>query len=193
MSLNDLVIERLTDSAKAVAALEQESTQITAACELVLSTIRSGGMIATCGNGGSAAQALHLAEELMGRYRSDRRALPGICLNADPTLLTCIANDYGFEAVFSRQCDALLGSDDLLIVLSTSGRSANLQQALEIARSKGAHTLGLLGPTGSACEALCDVTVCVPGNDSGVIQDGHQIVLHVLCEAVEQAVVANSV
>jgi D-sedoheptulose 7-phosphate isomerase len=148
-------------------------------------------MIATCGNGGSAAQALHLAEELMGRYRADRRPLPGVCLNADPTLLTCIANDYGFDAIFARQCEALLNEGDLLLTFSTSGKSPNIIRALKTARSKGVRTMGLLGPDDSPCHELCDIAISSYGTDTAMIQDAHQVVLHLLCEAIEQSILQS--
>jgi D-sedoheptulose 7-phosphate isomerase len=191
MSLNDLVTERLKTAAEAIASLQRIGDELTKACELAIATIEGGGMIATCGNGGSAAQALHLAEELMGRYRADRRPLPGVCLNADPTLLTCIANDYGFDAIFARQCEALLNEGDLLLTFSTSGKSPNIIRALKTARSKGVRTMGLLGPDDSPCHELCDIAISSYGTDTAMIQDAHQVVLHLLCEAIEQSILQS--
>ena len=191
MSLNDLVTKRLKIAAETITSLQSIGDELTKACELAIAVIDGSGMIATCGNGGSAAQALHLAEELMGRYRADRRPLPGVCLNADPTLLTCIANDYGFDAIFARQCEALLNEGDLLIAFSTSGKSPNIIRALETARSKGARTMGLLGPDDSPCHELCDIAISSHGTDTAMIQDAHQVVLHLLCEAIEQSILQS--
>jgi D-sedoheptulose 7-phosphate isomerase len=176
---------RLDASIAAIGALRGQLDAITAVADAVVATLRSGGTVYTCGNGGSAAQALHLAEELIGRYRSDRPPQRAVCLNADPTALTCIANDYGFEEVFARQCTALLGAGDALVVLSTSGKSANLVRALHVARARGAAAIGLLGRGGGECLALCDHALVAPGADSAPIQEAHQVVIHLVCEALE--------
>jgi D-sedoheptulose 7-phosphate isomerase len=148
-------------------------------------TLEAGGTIFTAGNGGSAAQAMHLAEELIGRYRSNRAPHRAICLNVDPAAITCIANDFGFEKVFARQCEALLREGDALVVLSTSGTSPNIIAALETARKKGATTIGLLGRTGGTCRDLCDHALLIPSDDSAHIQEAHQAAIHLICEAVE--------
>jgi D-sedoheptulose 7-phosphate isomerase len=140
----------------------------------------------TAGNGGSAAQAMHLAEELVGRYRGDRPPRRAVCLNADPTTLTCIANDFGYEQIFARPGRALLTPGDALLVLSTSGNSVNLVRALETARDIGVTTLGLLGADGGACRALCDHAVLIPASDSAHIQEAHLVVVHLICEGVEE-------
>ena len=139
----------------------------------------------TCGNGGSAAQALHLAEELIGRYRSNRPPLRAVCLNADPTALTCIANDFGFDQVFARQCEALLTPGDVLLVFSTSGKSPNLIKALEISRTRGCTAIALLGKDGGECGVLCDQALIVAADDSAHVQEAHLVVLHLICEALE--------
>ena len=128
----------------------------------VRDTIASGGTIYTCGNGGSAAEALHFAEELVGRFRSDRAPIRSACFNADPTAITCIANDYGFESIFSRQCEAMLTEQDALVVFSTSGRSPNILKALEVAADrKAATTIGFLGGDGGEGETRLS---CIRGD-----------------------------
>jgi D-sedoheptulose 7-phosphate isomerase len=156
-----------------------------AIAERLASCLRTGGTMYTCGNGGSAAEALHLAEELIGRYRGDRAPHRAVCLNADPTALTCIANDFGFDLIFARQCAALLTPRDALVAFSTSGDSRNILAALETARQTGALTIGLLGRGGGAAARLCDVRVVVPSDDTAHIQEAHQTVLHLLCEVLE--------
>lgn len=148
--------------------------------------VEHGGLLATCGNGGSAAEALHLAEELTGRYRSTRAPRRAVCLAADGPALTCIANDFGFEHVFSRQAEALLRPGDALVAFSTSGRSRNIVLALETARSRGAVTIGLLGGDGGTCAALCDEAIIVPWRDSAFVQEAHQVLLHLICERLER-------
>ena len=185
------IIDRVDGSLAAIGALRDEVPVVAALIELIIGRLEAGGTLYTAGNGGSAAQALHLAEELIGRYRSDRPPQRAVCLNADPTALTCIANDYGYEEVFARQCTALLTDRDVLLVLSTSGESANVVEALLVARRRGAATIGLLGNSGGRCAALCDRALIVPSADSAHIQEAHQVVLHLICEGLEERI-ANS-
>lgn len=184
--------QRIDGSLAAIGSLRDQIGQITEITAEVYDCLHSGGTLYTAGNGGSAAQALHLAQELIGRYRGDRPAQRAICLNADPTALTCIANDYGYEHIFSRQLEAVLTSGDVLLVLSTSGDSRNVVNALQTAAQRGATTIGLLGGDGGACRALCDHAVVVPGNDSAYIQEAHQVVIHLICEVIEQRVLAEA-
>ena len=180
------VIERrLAGSAAAIHALRDQVPQILEVATAVRKCLDDGGTLYTAGNGGSAAHALHLAEELIGRYRADRPPRRAVCLCADPTALTCIGNDYGFDEVFARPCRALLTAGDSLLVLSTSGKSRNLVRALELARDRGAQTIGLLGPDADACGALCDVAFLSKGTDSAQVQETHQVVIHLICELLE--------
>jgi D-sedoheptulose 7-phosphate isomerase len=170
---------------QALAAFDAQRPEAIRVIESIGRVVAAGGKVVTCGNGGSAAEALHLSEELVGRYRSNRPAIPAICLNADPTALTCIANDFGFDAVFARQCEALLAADDVLVVFTTSGRSENLLRALDVARERGATTVGFLGGDGGAALDRCDASVVVPGPDSAAIQEVHQLLMHAVCEQFE--------
>ena len=176
---------RLAGTRAAIDALEAQFDVVTRCAALIADRLRTGHTLYTAGNGGSAAQAMHLAEEIVGRYRSNRQAFPAVCLNADPTALTCIANDFGFDEVFARPCSALLRPDDVLVVLSTSGESANITRALEVARTRGATTVGLLGRTGGRARTLCDHAVVIPLDDSAHVQEAHLAALHLWCEALE--------
>ena len=160
---------------------------VDAAGEAILASLRSGGKLLTCGNGGSAADALHLAEELVGRYRIDRRALPAICLNADVTALTCIANDYGYNAIFSRQVEALGRSGDVLVGFSTSGNSPNVLAAFAAARARGVITILLSGKDGGQARTQCDHALVVPSATTARIQEVHTLVLHQWLEAIDSA------
>jgi len=151
-----------------------------------IKTLRSGGKILTCGNGGSAADALHLAEELVGRYRNTRRALPAVCLNADPTLLTCIGNDFGFEEIFSRQVEGIAGKNDVLICFSTSGNSPNILRALDAAKKLGLTTITLLGKGGGKAKGRAEIELIVASDDTARIQEAHTLILHALLERIEQ-------
>ena len=152
---------------------------------VILDALRHGGQLLTCGNGGSAADALHLAEELVGRYRRERRALPAVCLAADPTALTCIGNDYGFEQIFSRGVEALGRRGDVLVAFSTSGNSANILAALRAARERGVVSILLSGKDGGAAKALSDHALIVPSANTARIQEVHTLVLHQWLEAID--------
>jgi len=178
---------RLDQAHVALQKLTGMKRELAQTIDTVASTLAQGHMILTCGNGGSAAEALHLSEELIGRYHKTRPPLKSICLCADSTALTCIGNDFGFEHIFSRQVEALASKGDLLIVLSTSGNSANILRALEAAKARGAQTIGLLGADGGKARALCDRTIIVSGVDGAAVQEVHQMIIHIICESLEPA------
>lgn len=183
--LRRLLANRRRRLDEALTALDEASDDAIGVLAAVRRVFESRGTLHTAGNGGSAAEALHFAEELVGRYRGDRPPLPAICLNADPTALTCIANDFGFEQIFGRQCEALISDRDGLAVFTTSGRSPNLLRALEIARARGATTIGFLGGDGGPARELCDASIVIPGPDSAAIQEIHQLLMHAACEQFE--------
>jgi D-sedoheptulose 7-phosphate isomerase len=158
--------------------------QCEALADLVSEAIGKGGKVLICGNGGSLCDAAHFAEELTGRFRNDRQPLPAIACT-EPGHLTCVANDYGFEHVFSRWVTALARAGDLVIVLSTSGNSANCVMAVDAAKAAGARTAALLGKDGGVLAGRCDVELIVPGATSDRIQEIHMLVLHGVVEAVE--------
>ncbi|MHC4910464.1 MAG: D-sedoheptulose-7-phosphate isomerase [Planctomycetota bacterium] len=176
---------RLGGTRAALDALEGQLDVVAGMAVGLARSLASGGTVYTAGNGGSASQAMHLSEELIGRYRGDRPALRAVCLNADPTALTCIANDFGYANVFSRQGEALFGAGDVFIGFTTSGNSANLVAAFETARARGTSTYGLLGGDGGACRDLCEQAIVIPGTDSAHAQEAHLVVLHMLCEHLE--------
>ncbi len=183
--------QRLDASLQTIASLKQHLDEVAAIAAVLIERLGAGGTIWTAGNGGSAAQALHFSEELVGRYRNDRRPLPSVMLAGDPTLLTCTANDFGFDEVFARPLQALASHGDVLLVLSTSGNSANVVNAIGVASQLGCATIGLLGGTGGQCQALCDHSIVVQESDSAFVQDAHQVVIHLLCEAIEQWAVSR--
>ncbi|MDI6774048.1 MAG: SIS domain-containing protein [Verrucomicrobiota bacterium] len=169
-------IRRLLGRRRAIAAMS----------EAVVATLRSGGKILTAGNGGSATEAMHMAEELVGRFRGDRVSLPAVSLTADSSALTCIGNDFGFDRVFSRQVEGLGRPGDLLVLFSTSGRARNLSLALDAARRKAMRTACLLGRAGGALAGRADFEVIVPGSETARIQEAHQVILHLILEVVEE-------
>jgi len=166
-------------------AVEALAPQVDAAGAAILDALIHGGKLLTCGNGGSAADAMHLAEELVGRYRRERRALPGICLNADPTAITCICNDYGYEKVFSRGVEALGKSGDVLVGFTTSGNSANVLEAFAAAKALGIVTILLAGKNGGKAGGTCDFQIIVPSQNTARIQEIHTLVLHQWLEMID--------
>ena len=178
----------VADAARAVSSLVRIRPAFEKAAALLVGTLRAGGKVLAAGNGGSAAEAMHLAEELSGRYRADRRALPGLALCADGTAMTCIGNDFGFDDVFSRQVEAFGAAGDLLALFTTSGRSENLLRAARAARARGVRVLSFVGRGGGALAPLSDVALDVPDAEgSAHVQEAHQVLLHALLESVEAA------
>jgi len=149
------------------------------------------GRLLSCGNGGSMCDAMHFAEELSGRFRQDRVALPAMAMS-DPAHLTCVANDWGFERAFARGVEAWGRAGDILMVFSTSGNSRNIVAAAETARSRGLTVVGLLGRDGGAVSALCDEAIVVPAHDSGRIQEVHIKIVHFLIEGIERVLVPTN-
>jgi D-sedoheptulose 7-phosphate isomerase len=158
---------------------------VESAGQAIISSIQNGGKLMTCGNGGSAADALHLAEELVGRYSRDRRALPGLCLNSDATAITCICNDYGYDQVFSRAVQALGKPADVLVGFTTSGNSANVLAAFQAAHELGITTVLLSGKDGGKARGTCHHEIIVPSANTARIQEVHTLVLHQWLEVID--------
>jgi D-sedoheptulose 7-phosphate isomerase len=158
----------------------------------IINALRSGNKILLIGNGGSAADAQHIAAEIIGRYKQDRPAYAAIALTTDTSALTAIANDYGFEQVFARQVEGLGARGDVLLALSTSGRSSNILTALRTARERGLVTIGFTGSKGEALGALCDHLLVSPSDDTPVIQQIHLSVAHGICDEIEQTMMRES-
>ena len=155
------------------------------AAEMIANAFKAKGKLLVFGNGGSAADAQHIAGELVNRFLQDRRALPAVALTTDGSLLTCIGNDAGFENVFARQIEALGAKGDVCLAISTSGTSQNVVAACEQARKQGIMVIGLLGRNGGSVAALCDLALIVPSNDTQRIQETHNLIGHIVCELVE--------
>jgi len=149
-------------------------------------SVRAGGKIMFCGNGGSAADAQHLAAELVGRLVKNRAPLPGLALHTDSSALTCIANDFGYDEVFTRQVLGLGRKGDVLVAISTSGQSPNVIKAVEVARDIGIQTIGLLGKSGGALANLVDLPIVVPSDETARVQEAHIFLGHVMCVLLER-------
>ena len=172
-------------SIETLQSLKKIESEIARAAEMIEQCLRAGNKLLICGNGGSASDAAHLATELVVRFAKDRRAYPAICLNGDGGLLTAAANDYGFDEIFARQVAAFGVEGDVLIVLTTSGKSKNVQRALEEAKSRKLKTIAFLGRDGGLTIGIADVDLLVASDSTARIQEAHKLLLHVLCETVE--------
>jgi D-sedoheptulose 7-phosphate isomerase len=172
----------------------QESIQVLSQADLIqqianrlIEALRGGHKILVCGNGGSAADAQHMVAELMGRFALERQPFPAIALTTNTSTLTALANDYGYETVFSRQVEALAEFGDVLIGISTSGNSLNVIRAIEVAKTKGAFTIGLTGRDGGKLKDVAHLCLCIPSHSTPRIQEAHITVIHIICELVEKA------
>lgn len=175
-----LLLGEWLDSPDTISQLEEVAHRIS-------DCFTKGYKVLACGNGGSMADAMHFAEEFSGRFRADRPARPALALS-DPTHLTCVGNDYGFERIFARGIEAFGKPGDILVVLSTSGNSANLIQAAEQARMQEVVVIGFLGRGGGSLRSLCDLSILAPGTTSDRIQELHMLALHAVIEAVEKEI-----
>ncbi len=172
-AFSDVLVERILQFAQRCAA-----------------SLRGGGKVVFFGNGGSAADALHLAAELVVKLHDDRRALAALALPANPSVLTAAGNDYGFEQIFSRQIEALVSSQDVVVALSTSGNSANVVRAVEAGRARGAFVVAFTGETGGALASKVDLLLNVPSRDPQRIQEAHITIGHIACALIEQLALA---
>lgn len=165
----------------------EQIDELIKASDMVVQTLKNGGKIIICGNGGSAADAQHFAAELSGRYKTNRKALAAIAISTDTSAITAIANDFGFEQVFSRQVEALAKPQDLIIGISTSGNSKNVINAFLKAKELKAKTLGISGRDGGEMNKECDFNLIVKSNDTARIQELHIFIIHTICAAVDKA------
>ena len=165
--------------------IETMQEKLEQASLLVVETLKNGNKILLCGNGGSAADAQHIAAELVGRYKSDRRGLPAIALTTDTSILTSVGNDYGYEKIFDRQVEALANKGDLIIGISTRGNSQNIVNVLKLGRELDCKTVGFSGYKGGVMNELCDINLIVPSNNTPRIQEMHILFGHIICQIVD--------
>ncbi|MFM9026413.1 MAG: D-sedoheptulose 7-phosphate isomerase [Bacteroidota bacterium] len=189
MDISEMVKSNLDESAKILndfGADESKVSAIVRAATLMIDCIRNGGKIISCGNGGSMCDAMHFAEELTGRFRNDRKALPAVSIS-DPSHISCVGNDYGFEFVFSRYVEAVGCNGDMLLAITTSGNSVNVLKAAEVAHKKGMKVIGLTGKDGGSLASLCDVEIRVPHMGfADRTQEMHIKVIHCMIQAIEE-------
>jgi len=183
----DEIIRQLEAHKEILNLVQEKLIEPVSECVQTLAdALRKGHKVLVMGNGGSAADAQHLAAELVGRFLLERKALPAIALTTDSSILTSISNDYGFDEVFKRQVEALAAPGDVLIGISTSGHSQNVKLALEAGQRIGARTIGLLGRDGGEIGAMVDLSLTVPASATPRIQEAHLVIIHILCDMVEK-------
>jgi len=175
----------LTEAIAVFTAFESQMHAVEKSGDVLVAALKAGHKVLTCGNGGSACDAVHLAEELTGRFKAERRSLPGISLCSDTGAITCIGNDYGFDKIFSRQVEGLGQAGDILVGFTTSGNSKNVLTAFEAAKKRGLITVMVAGGTGGAGKGACDYEIIVPSSSTARIQEVHTFVLHRWLEIVE--------
>jgi len=169
------------------ATMQSLGKEIELSANICINSLQNNGKILICGNGGSAADAQHIAAELVSRYKTERKGLGSIALTTDSSILTAIGNDYGFERVFSRQVEALANPEDVVIGISTGGTSHNVVKALETAKKMNCKTIGFSGRTGGDFNNICDINLIVPAEDTPRIQEMHIFIGHTICHIIEQA------
>ncbi|MHC4574971.1 MAG: D-sedoheptulose-7-phosphate isomerase [Planctomycetota bacterium] len=176
-----------THSRMVTEVLAQGVDTLARAAEVITTALKQNGRVYICGNGGSAADAQHIAGELVGRFRRERRPLPVIALTTDTSVITSISNDYGYENMLARQVDALVAEGDILWAISTSGTSTNVVAAAQLAKTKGARVLAFTGKNNSTLEQIADVCFCADSESTARSQEVHQVAYHIICDLVEQS------
>ena len=185
-------IENISDlidqSSKIIDDSKKLSKIVLQVIESITSSIEKGNKIILFGNGGSAADAQHMAAEFIGRFLNERRSFPAIALTADSSVVTSLGNDYGFEKIFQRQCESLVNNGDIIIAISTSGKSENVLNGIKTAKKKGGIIVGLTGIDGGEIKDLVDYLINIPSNHTPRIQEGHRVIIHIICELVEKSI-----
>src|SRR5437762_2327501 len=184
-SISSNLSRAINDSVQVLQSLKNLESEVTRAADLIGECFRTGNKLLICGNGGSASDASHFSTELVVRFVKDRRALPAICLASDTGILTAAGNDYGFDNIFARQVAAFGVPGDVLICLTTSGKSKNVVRALEEGKARGLKTIVFLGRDGGSTTGIADIDLLVKDDSTARIQEAHQLVIHVLCEIIE--------
>jgi D-sedoheptulose 7-phosphate isomerase len=185
-SLEEIIHEQIHKSSEVINNCVENIPDIIESINKIVSCMESGNKIVIFGNGGSAADSQHMAAEFIGRYKLERKSLPAIALTTDSSILTSIGNDYSFSEVFSRQCESMVNTNDVVIGISTSGKSENVRKGLLEAKKREAVTIGILGKDGGNIKDVCDISIIVKEEDTPKIQEAHRVIIHIICETVEE-------
>ncbi len=189
--MNDLIERKILESAEIIKESAQLSKKIENAVIEIYNSLIHGKKIYLFGNGGSAADAQHIAAELIGRYKIERKSIPAVSLTTDTSILSSLSNDYSFETIFSRQCESLVEKNDIVIAISTSGNSKNVINGINTSKIKGAKIIGLLGNNGGEIKNLVDIPIIVNSSSTDKIQEVHRVIYHIICELIEQKISSN--
>ena len=184
--VNHVIEKTLEQSTKIIADLHDLSDEINKTANLIITAINKNRKIIIIGNGGSAADAQHIAAEFLGRYKLKRKSIPAIALTSNSSTTTAIANDYDFSDIFSRQCESLVSKGDIVIGISTSGNSENVVKGLRTSKKNGGLTIGLLGNNGGKIKNIVDISLVVNATSVPRIQEAHRVIYHIICEIVEE-------
>ena len=192
LSIKLEIQNKILDSSESIKKSIENIPEIVKIIESITKSLKKGNKIILFGNGGSAADAQHIAAELVGRFGYDRKSLPAISLTADTSFITSIGNDYSFEKIFSRQCESLVNKGDVVVGISTSGNSINVKNGLLVSKRKGAKTVGFLGHRGGHIKNIVDIPLIVNSNSTPRIQEVHRTAAHIICEMVEKNISRRS-
>jgi len=184
--IKDIINKEFNEHIKAVSSLDTITDDVATSAQICIDCLKSGGKILMFGNGGSAADAQHIAAELVGRYKTNRKGVFAIALTTDTSTLTAIGNDFGYEHIFDRQVEAMANKGDVVIGISTSGKSVNVIRALKLASQLNCITIGFSGQTGGEMNKICNVNIVAPSEDTPRIQEIHIIIGHTICHLIDQ-------
>lgn len=185
-NFSDKINQIIKESSSVILDAQNLNNEINQAIKIITDCFRNGNKIIIFGNGGSAADAQHFAAEFVGRYLKERQSLPAIALTTDTSIITAIGNDYGFEYVFSRQCESIVNENDVVIAISTSGKSKNIINGVVTSKKRGALTIGLTGEGGRDLDKIIDLLLVAPSKSTPRIQEVHRIIMHIISELVEE-------
>lgn len=186
MNYKNTINNSFEDSISVISESKKLTVQISKVIDEIIKSYKKGGKVVIFGNGGSAADSQHFAAELIGRFKLERQSLPAIALTTDTSIITALGNDYGFDYVFSRQCESIVKKGDIVIAISTSGESKNILNGVSTSKKNGALTIGLTGGNGGKLGKLVDIPLIATSKSTPRIQEVHRIVIHIICELVEQ-------
>ena len=190
-STNDQIKKIMVESSNLILNSINLSEKIEESINEIIKCFKRGNKIIVFGNGGSAADAQHIVAEFIGRFQKERKSLPAISLTTDSSIITSLANDYSYNIVFSRQCESLVSKGDVVIGISTSGKSKNVEEGIKAAKKNGATTIGLLGGDGGTIKNTVDISIVVPSTNTARIQEIHRVIYHIICDVVENESTKN--
>ena len=185
-SINDEIIKTITESSNLILNSKNLSEKIEKSVNEIIKCFSTKNKIIIFGNGGSAADAQHIVAEFIGRFQKERKSLPAIALTTDSSIITSLSNDYSYDIVFSRQCESLVSKGDVVLGISTSGNSKNVEKGIKTAKKRGAVTIGLLGGDGGTINNVVDIPIVVESTNTARIQEVHRVIYHIICGIVER-------